>query len=179
MYRTLPLALIVLVATPLVAQDTPYVGLETREIKALSAEQIAGYLNGDGMGYALAAELNSYPGPRHLLELADSLVLTPEQRERVQVAFDAMRAEAVRLGREIVSAEARLDSLFATGAIDDASLEEAVTELGRLEGMLRYVHLRAHLATHATLTDHQRMRYDQLRGYGSARGAEHPHGETP
>ena len=30
------------------------------------------------MGLALAAELNGYPGPLHVIELADSLRLTPE-----------------------------------------------------------------------------------------------------
>jgi len=37
------------------AQHSPYMGLEQREIKALSAEQVAGYLEGDGMGFALPA----------------------------------------------------------------------------------------------------------------------------
>ncbi|MGD2136338.1 MAG: hypothetical protein PVF27_09260 [Gemmatimonadales bacterium] len=181
MHRLLSLTLLALIlgAAASAAQDTPYAGLETREIKALSAERIAGYLNGQGMGYALAAELNSYPGPKHVLQLADSLALTAQQREHVRAVLDAMHADAVRLGREIVSAEGRLDSLFATGAIDDASLEETVAELGRFEGRLRYVHLRAHLATRAALTAHQRMRYDQLRGYGAGHGAEHRHGATP
>ena len=32
------------------------------------------------MGLALAAELNGYPGPSHVLELADKLELSAEQR---------------------------------------------------------------------------------------------------
>jgi hypothetical protein len=59
--------------------DSPYVGQETRDIKALSQQDIDDYLNGRGMGYAKAAELNHYPGPRHVLDLAHTLALTPEQ----------------------------------------------------------------------------------------------------
>ncbi len=35
------------------------------------------------MGLALAAELNGYPGPAHVIELADSLELTEAQRTRI------------------------------------------------------------------------------------------------
>ena len=40
---------------------SPYSGQETREIKAVSKDEITGYLSGDGMGFAKAAELNHYP----------------------------------------------------------------------------------------------------------------------
>ncbi len=55
------------------AQDSPYTGMQQREIKALSAETVSGYLAGHGMGFAMVAELNSYPGPKHVLELAEQL----------------------------------------------------------------------------------------------------------
>lgn len=45
-----------------IASQSPYTGATQREIKTLSAEQIAGYLSGDGMALALPAELNDYPG---------------------------------------------------------------------------------------------------------------------
>ena len=57
----------------------PYAGLEQRPIKALAPERVADLLAGRGASYALAAELNSYPGPRHVLDLAAGLALTPEQ----------------------------------------------------------------------------------------------------
>src|SRR5262249_20157560 len=44
-----------------------YAGRQTRAIKALSEEDIAPLLNGEGMGMAKAAELNGYPGPKHVL----------------------------------------------------------------------------------------------------------------
>ena len=49
----------------------PYAGLEVRSIKALPEQQIADLRAGRGMGLALAAELNGYPGPMHVLELAE------------------------------------------------------------------------------------------------------------
>jgi hypothetical protein len=48
----------------------PYAGWQARSIKALSRQQIEDYLQGRGMSMALPAELNGYPGPRHVLELA-------------------------------------------------------------------------------------------------------------
>ena len=57
---------------------SPYAGQEKREIKALSQEDVEGYLTGQGMGFAKAAELNQYPGPKHVLELARELRLEKE-----------------------------------------------------------------------------------------------------
>jgi hypothetical protein len=59
----------------------PYAGLEQRSIKALSGQQIDDLKNGRGMGLALAAELNGYPGPLHVLELADRLGLTRTKKQ--------------------------------------------------------------------------------------------------
>ena len=82
----LPVVAIVLsfVASVAFAQS-PYVGMQTRSIKALSDQQIADLKAGRGMGLALPAELNGYPGPAHVLELADQLGLfrrtkSPHQR---------------------------------------------------------------------------------------------------
>ncbi|MGY4293521.1 hypothetical protein ACVWXN_001616 [Bradyrhizobium sp. i1.4.4] len=86
--------LFLLAATLLVMCDAanaqssqPYAGLEQRPIKALSHQQIDDLQTGRGMGLALAAELNGYPGPSHVLELGDRLDLTPDQRIRVQGLF--------------------------------------------------------------------------------------------
>jgi hypothetical protein len=76
---------------------SPYAGQAQREIKALSTEEIEGYLSGSGMGLAKAAELHHYPGPRHVLDLAEPLQLSAEQRQKTQAIFAAMRTEAVRL----------------------------------------------------------------------------------
>ena len=74
-----PLIVSMMFVTAVNAQ-TPYAGMQTRSIKALSDQQIADLQAGRGMGLALAAELNGYPGPSHVLELADKLGLSADQR---------------------------------------------------------------------------------------------------
>ena len=76
----LPVVAIVLsfVASVAFAQS-PYVGMQTRSIKARSDQQIADLKAGRGMGLALPAELNGYPGPAHVLELSDQLGLSAER----------------------------------------------------------------------------------------------------
>src|SRR5882672_3601843 len=94
--------LITLPFLPAVQADlSPYAGEQTRQIKALSEGEVAQLLNGHGMGLARAAELNSYPGPRHVLDLADELKLTPEQITELDHLFDTMKATALPLGREL------------------------------------------------------------------------------
>ena len=143
----------------------PYVGLEQRPIKALAAERVADLLAGRGATYALAAELNSYPGPRHLLDLAAELALTPEQTRAAEEAYAAMEAEARRLGQQLVEREAALDRAFAGGAATAVEVARLAEAAAATEGQLRAVHLRAHLAMKAVLTPEQVARYDRLRGY--------------
>jgi Spy/CpxP family protein refolding chaperone len=140
-------------------------GQEKRTVKALSPEEIEQYLSGHGMGLAKAAELNHYPGPRHVLELSEDLGLTDMQRERTQEVYDTMRREAVRLGRIIIEREAALEACFAEETIDEADLRDMVLEVEGLKGTLRFTHLRAHLVVKDILTPEQIARYDALRGY--------------
>jgi hypothetical protein len=175
----LPSSLLVItlaaVAAPAPAQEPPYVARVASPIKALTPEEIADYLAGAGMGFALAAELNGYPGPRHVLELADSLGLDADRRVAVQAIFDAMTSEARQLGAALVAAEAGLDSAFAGGAITDAALEERVLRAGTFRGRLRLAHLRAHLAVADLLTPAERRAYARLRGYGDSTATGHHH----
>src|SRR3712207_3634333 len=133
-------------------QHSPYAGLEQRAVKALSDQQIADLRAGRGMGLALAAELNGYPGPLHVLEHADALGLSPSQRERTQGLFDAMKAEAVPLGERLIREEAELARLFATKAVQPATLDAATSAIGATQGALRAAHLRYHLAMADVLT---------------------------
>jgi Spy/CpxP family protein refolding chaperone len=144
---------------------SPYAGEEARPIKSLSSQQVDGYLNGRGMGLAKAAELNSYPGPMHVLELKVQLGLTPEQAGQAQRAFDEMKARATELGRAIVERERELDESFAKKTIDERAMDEKVLQIGRLEAELRAAHLRAHLRMREVLTAGQIEEYDRLRGY--------------
>jgi hypothetical protein len=73
------ITILILASTSAPAQS-PYGGMQTRSIKALSTQQIDDLRTGGGMGLALAAELNGYPGPAHVLELSDRLVLSPAQK---------------------------------------------------------------------------------------------------
>jgi Spy/CpxP family protein refolding chaperone len=143
----------------------PYAGLEQRPIKALAPERVADLLAGRGATYALAAELNSYPGPRHVLDLAAGLALTPEQTRAAEEAYAAMEAEARRLGRQLVEREAALDRAFAGGVATADEVARLADEAAATEGQLRAAHLRAHLAMKAALTPEQVARYDRLRGY--------------
>ena len=147
------------------AAARPYAGMERREIKALSAEEIEQLRSGAGMGLAMPAELNSYPGPKHVLELAEQLGLTNEQKTATTSVFDEMRARAVSLGEQIVEMESHLDRAFASGEIDDERLDRMTSHIAKLRGELRAAHLKAHLRMKEILTPEQVAQYDQLRGY--------------
>lgn len=166
------LALIAL-ASLLHAQHASYSGLERREIKALSPEQVQQYLSGAGMGYAMPAELNRFPGPLHVLELADKLSLKSEQRARIQELMDAHKAEARAIGAKRVEAERALESLFRSGQVEQGALRQLVEASAALEGQYRLAHLETHRRTRALLTEEQVERYVALRGYS---GGSKPHG---
>lgn len=157
-------------AGPLAAKEksaTPYAGQQQRTIKSLSPADIATLHKGGGWGFAKAAELNGLPGPIHVLELADKLKLSGEQKARITTLFNRMRAAAVPLGRQLIAQERRLDRLFATRRVTAETLRELVQQIGRTRAALRTVHLAAHLETPKILSAHQVARYNQLRGYGS------------
>lgn len=155
---------------------TPYAGQESREIKSLSPEDVQATLAGKGMGLAKAAELNGYPGPAHVLELAGRLQLSEEQRERTQALFAAMEAKAMSLGRALIERERALDGLFAGKAATPERLSALLSEIGALQAQVRGAHLEAHVAQLEILTPAQTARYAELRGYGAAKApAGHSH----
>jgi hypothetical protein len=144
---------------------TPYAGHQQRSVKTLSDQQVADLRAGRGMGLALAAELNGYPGPLHVLEFADQLQLSGDQRHHVQRLFDSMKAEATLVGASLIEQETALDRAFATNHISEAALAQLTSQIGETQGRLRAVHLKYHLTTHALLSPAQRERYASLRGY--------------
>ena len=144
---------------------TPYAGLQSRAVKALSEQQVSDLRAGRGMGFALAAELNGYPGPLHVLELADQLELSAALRERVRLLYDEMKAEAVPVGETLVAHESELDRAFAERTISPDSLAALTARIGETQGRLRAIHLKYHLITTDLLSPHQRHRYAELRGY--------------
>jgi hypothetical protein len=146
--------------------QTPYAGMQTRPIKSLSEQQVADLGAGRGMGLALAAELNGYPGPSHVLELADKLDLSADQRAGVARLFDSMKAEAVPLGSKLIEQEADLDRQLASHTVTPESLKTSTAAVAVTQGALRETHLKYHLSTVAILTPAQMQRYAELRGYG-------------
>ncbi len=157
--------LAVLTALPVQAAEQPYAGQQERIIKALSQQNISDLRQGKGMGFAKAAELNGYPGPRHVLDMADEIKLTGEQRENMQELFEGMQAEAQLLGADILALEAELDRLFAGGRANAGTVASLTQDIGVLRGRLRAVHLNTHLESLPLLTRHQVMLYNRLRGY--------------
>lgn len=152
---------------------SPYVGEEHRVIKALSEEEIEAYRTGSGMALAKAAELNHYPGPRHVLELVDELALSAAQHSAVRRVFEEMQGRARRVGDQIVARERRLDEFFAQQRADGVSVRELVGEIATLQGELRWIHLEAHLRTKEILSAAQTAHYDELRGYAAPHVEHH------
>ena len=176
MKNTLLAMLALISGMSLAADQSPYAGEELRSIKSMSSQEIEYLLSGGGMRFAKLAELNHYPGPKHVLELADDLDLTPSQVSETEALFEEMRSGAVVLGKELLRAEMALDKDFSQGAISPESLESALLNLGKIRAQLRYVHLEAHIRQKHLLTTEQIARYDETRGY---RGASHDHSEHP
>ena len=167
-------ALLLLSCAAAVAQ-APYAGMQARTIKALSQEQISDLNAGRGMGLALAAELNGYPGPAHVLELADRLELSSDQRSRIETLFNSMKAEAQPIGANLIREESDLDRLFASRSITPETLKASTAAIAVTQGALRETHLKYHLSTAAVLTPAQMHRYAELRGYGDQPVVHHHH----
>src|SRR6266568_6562515 len=154
---------------------SPYAGQEQRSIKALSEDEIRDLREGRGMGLAKAAELNSYPGPLHVLQLANQIGLSDAQRTATASLQATMRDQAVSIGRQIIEAERTLDRAFAGGRVEPATLRSQLDAIAVLQGNLRAAHLEAHLAQRSLLTREQISRYDALRGYGDNRTPQDSH----
>jgi len=163
---------------PIPQPTSPYTGLLDSPIRGLSVEEISELETGAGAGFARAAELNGYPGPRHILDLQSQLELSSDQLARIQTLYDEMNGEARRLGTEILQMESDLELAFRNQTIDEDSLASQVAALADNYGELRLLHLRTHLAAIDFLTPHQLVLYNQLRGYTEAhpggQGHEHP-----
>jgi hypothetical protein len=96
--KLLVTTVLIVLLTSSARSQQPYAGLQNRSIKTLSDQQIADLNAGRGMGLALAAELNGYPGPIHAIELAEQLRLSPDQVDKLKSLFEAMKAETIPLG---------------------------------------------------------------------------------
>jgi len=145
-----------------------YADQEQSHIPSLTVDEFRQLEAGGGMGMAKPAELNHYPGPKHVLELADSLGLTEDQRSRVEEIRQRMAARAVELGQEYLHAEHQLNELFSSGSATETLVEEGASKVAKIGAALRSAHLMAHVETADVLSSEQIARYDRLRGYPPA-----------
>ncbi len=151
---------------PGLARFIPYATADGDTTYGLSEQQAQRLLTGRGMGLARPAEMNGYPGPMHVLDLADELALTPEQQQQAHSIRERVMTEAPMLGRQIVEKELALDQLFRSGSADATRIDELTHKIGRLRAELRAIHLQAHLVMQRALA------VDQIRTYMTARS--HP-----
>ncbi len=145
--------------------ESPYTNLTDRTIKALSAEETTSLLAGEGMGLALSAELNGFPGPRHVLDMADQLELRAEQLGSTQALFERMNIESKMMGERLVGLEQQLDQAFSNRSINEETLRNLTREIGQQRAALRATHLAAHLRMIEILDEGQVRSYNMLRGY--------------
>ncbi len=160
-----------------------YSGQQTREIKSLSATDIAILERGGGWGFAKAAELNGMPGPAHILEFKKELGLEKVQVDKVTKIFGDMRMKAVKQGKIFIDLERELEAMFRNKTVTDEMLKFTLDKIAEARKKLRYVHLNAHLEVVGILTPAQVKHYNVLRGYTDkkvetmdVRGSHHGHG---
>ena len=145
-----------------------YIGQEGRIIKSLSPEDIESLQTGTGDafgGMAKLAELNGYPGPRHVLDLTNELKLSDEQRKNITTIYDDMKEKAIELGQKIVNIERIANEQFVNKSITDTQMKQLILKSSEIYGQLRYTHLNTHLRMLDILTPEQITQYNNLRGY--------------
>jgi hypothetical protein len=156
-------------------QASPYAGQEMRDIKSLSDINVQSLQNGTGEafgGIAKLAELNGYPGPRHVLDMASELQLTDRQRMEIDQIYQNMSSKARGIGAAIIAIEQDMDGTFANKTITEENLKLMLDKSTDLYGQLRFVHLSAHMDTVQILTTEQIQMYNKLRGYDSGSSSD-------
>jgi len=157
-------------------QATKYSGQEQKNIKALSQDEIGGYLAGKGMGLAKSAELNQFPGPKHVMELSQELSLSKSQIEETKNIYEAMKGKAIGYGQQLIIKEEEIEGLFSKNSVTPQILERVLSESAEIKSKLRGAHLIAHIEQKAVLTKRQIILYDTLRGYVGGHSVQEGHG---
>ena len=121
-------------------------------------------LKGLGMGLATIADVNNYPGPKHVISLKAELGLTRDQLKKTEALDKAVSSSAVTKGEEIVQAEEELYKLFEAGTMSEKILRGKLEQIAKLRADLRFVHLQAHLRMKQVLTPDQIKLYTEIRG---------------
>lgn len=147
---------------------SPYAGQQKRDLKAFPPEVIKQLKEGSGMpfyGMAKPAELNSYPGPKHILQVKEKLGFSDKQEKQIQQIFDSMNRQAEALGDSLLANERKIEQAFSSNQITRKKLRELVNRSGTIYGRLRFAHLQAHLKAKQVLNEEQIQQYDEWRGY--------------
>lgn len=118
--------------------------------------------NSEGAGMGMYADLNGYPGPKHILDMQEKLNLSEEQLKDIQSIFEAMKENAKTKGDAIIAGEIALEKLFSSGKATEAETKKLSREIGALRGELRAVHLVAHVQAKQILTEEQVVTYNSI-----------------
>ena len=156
-----------LIADEKESHKSNYTGEVDRAIKSLSGNDIKDLTLGNGMGLAKAAELNGYPGPKHILAMQEELLLEKEQLTSIKQIFEEMRLQAQSQGQILISLEKSLNDYFSNTTITNGTLETTLKKISKARSNLRYIHLSAHIKTTEILSKSQIKKYNQLRGYAN------------
>ena len=163
------ISLFAVASTSAPAQHThttsPYAHTQSSEVATLTPEEVRELRNGEGMGLARPAELNQFPGPKHLLELVADLDLNQAQIDRIKAIRKKMKMRAIAKGEEILETERHLANLFASGHPSVEEMTRMTEHLGIMRGQLQAIHLLAHIESARELAANQIENYDRLRGY--------------
>lgn len=146
--------------------DTAEEATDASDIEALQAmprRQFNNLLQGRGMGAARIADLKGYPGPMHVLEMAEELEISDTQREQTEQIMQRMRSTAQQRGRELIEAERKLEALFDGGAVQPSAVDAALLEIANLQAKVRAAHLHAHIEQARVMNDEQIAKYTELR----------------
>ncbi|MFG0274816.1 MAG: hypothetical protein ACF8QF_07155 [Phycisphaerales bacterium] len=148
---------------------TEHAGVGDPLLRHLTPAQIRGLGAAAGLGLAKPAELHGLPGPKHVLELADDLELTDEQRDRTQRAYERMRDRAIPAGQRVLDAERRVGEVMQSHprVIED-EVARALDDAADAWRLLAREHIVAHAEMLSILTPAQVQRYSVLRGYTEA-----------
>ena len=121
-------------------------------------------LKGLGIGLAAIADVNNYPGPKHVINLKTELGLTRDQLKKTEALDKVVSSSAIAKGEEIVQAEEELYKLFEAGTVSEKALRSKLEQIGKLRSDLRFIHLQAHLRMKQILTPDQIKQYSEIRG---------------
>lgn len=139
--------------------------LDSASLRGVSADEIRGYTEGRALRFGRAAEKNHNPSPYYILKYKSELALFDEQLTPARAILERERAQASRLGKELLADEAKLETLLATPGSREDQVADLTREIARLEGEIRLVHLEADVAAKKLLNSSQQVQYDAVRSY--------------